>query len=118
MRIPTTVLLGATLLGLVATGCSPEGDQYGAAEPTEDMATASLVERRIQNEMPGPAAANIDVQVEHGVATLTGNVPDENAKDKAEEVAEDVDGVERVQNEITVAMNTGSGHAPDSHLGN
>lgn len=118
MRIHTTLLMGTALLGLVATGCSPEGDRYGAAQPTEDLATASLVERRIQNEMPGPAASNIDVQVAHGVATLTGNVPDENAKDKAEEVAKDVDGVERVENEITVAMNTGAGAAPDSRLGN
>jgi osmotically-inducible protein OsmY len=113
--------MGAALLGLVATGCERD-EPYGAADtnaqPANDMAVASLVERRIQNEMAGPESSNIDVQVADGVATLTGSVPDESAKEKAEDVAEDVDGVDRVENQIVVAAVTGGARrAPDSDLG-
>jgi len=116
----TTGIFGAALVGLVATGCGRD-EPYGAAgtdaDPANDMAVASRVERRIQNEVEAPAASNIDVQVAHGVATLSGSVPDEATKAEAEDAAEDVEGVDRVENQIAVALG-GPGRAPESDLGN
>ncbi|HEY8517667.1 MAG TPA: BON domain-containing protein [Candidatus Binatia bacterium] len=54
-------------------------------------------------------ANTIDVRANDGVVTLTGRVSSEDVKDDAEELASDVEGVERVENQITVAQGPGAG---------
>lgn len=56
-----------------------------------------------------PEANAIDVRANDGVVTLTGRVSSEDVKENAEELANDVDGVERVENRIVVAQAPRSG---------
>jgi osmotically-inducible protein OsmY len=112
----TGTVFGAALVGLVGSGCGRDEPAGTDVDPANDMAVASVVERRIQREVEGPAAANIDVQVTDGVATLSGSVPDASTKAEAEDVAEDVEGVDRVENQIVIAMG-GMRQAPESDLG-
>ena len=51
----------------------------------------------------------IDVDVENDVVTLSGTVPNEAQKVKAEEIARSIEGVKSVKNEITVPANRGAG---------
>ncbi|UJJ33030.1 BON domain-containing protein [Halopseudomonas maritima] len=45
---------------------------------------------------------SIDVDVENGVATLTGDVESDVDRDLAEQVAKDIEGIQRVDNQLTV----------------
>lgn len=57
-------------------------------------------------------ASGIDVAVSSGEVTLSGTVESRQDKHRAEQIAEDVSGVDHVQNNLRVAANpiTGSGH--------
>jgi hyperosmotically inducible periplasmic protein len=46
--------------------------------------------------------SNIDVDTKNGVVTLKGNVASSGAKNRAEQIAKDVDGVKRVKNQLKV----------------
>jgi osmotically-inducible protein OsmY len=53
--------------------------------------------------------ATIDVDVENDVVTLSGTVPNEAQKAKAEEIARSIEGVKSVKNDITVSASQGAG---------
>ena len=64
----------------------------------------------VQNELTREAFAGpIDVSVVEGVVTLAGNVPNAEAKERAEDIAEDVKGVDQVVNNLRPTM---AGDAP------
>ncbi len=72
------------------------------------IATACLIgcktkDADIQKNVQAKEAAGITVEVKDGVATLTGEVTDDAAKAKAEEVAKEEKGVKSVVNNLTVA---------------
>ena len=94
----TMALAGAVALALTMGACteSARTDASIAAEVKDDLA---------EKAVPG----TITVAVTDGVVTLAGMVPDTKAKEKAEDVAEDVDGVDRVVNQLSPSM---AGDAP------
>jgi osmotically-inducible protein OsmY len=97
-------LTSATLvLALCLTGCI-DNDPYGAAE-SEATITARVQQELADEGVPG----NIQVTSRANLVTLTGTVPDQDAKEKAEDVAHDVDGVDRVMNNLRTTM---AGDAP------
>jgi hypothetical protein len=72
---------------------------------SDDAAVAGTVRKELaaDRDLAGAAAA-IQVTAHDGIVTLSGRVPSEAAKREAAAVADDVDGVDRVQNELGVAI--------------
>jgi hypothetical protein len=98
-----TLVIGAAALALGLAACT-ESDRY-AAEPNDDTITADVT-RMLENE---GVAGNIEVSANDGVVTLSGTVPNEQAKKRAEDIADDIYGVEVVQNQLRTTM---AGDAP------
>lgn len=78
----------------------PEGfsalfSSSGDAETTRKVKTALVLSKRL-------AGFNINVEAHDGVVGLTGQVPSEDARSLAGEIARDTPGVKDVKNEITV----------------
>lgn len=85
-------------------GGDPLAEHIGSAEDSE---LVSQVREKLQGE---DALAGVGVQVRDGAVTLTGRVPSDADRRRAEDLASDVDGVERVDNRIQVA----AGSPPES----
>jgi hyperosmotically inducible protein len=68
----------------------------------DDATLASEIDAKLIAD-PDVAANNVDVDVEQGVVTLSGVVTTDFAREHAEKVAERVDGVRRVINELEVS---------------
>jgi osmotically-inducible protein OsmY len=99
----TLVMIGVAALAFGLSACT-ESDRY-AAEPNDDTITADVA-RMLENE---GVSGNIDVSANDGVVTLSGTVPNEQAKKRAEDIADDIYGVETVQNQLRTTM---AGDAP------
>lgn len=85
----------AIAVALGTSACSEQSDPEIVADANEAIA---------EENVPG----SISVASNDGVVTLTGIVPSMQAKDRAQEVVNDVDGVERVVNNLR----TTAGDAP------
>lgn len=84
-----TMLVGAALLAAGLFACS-NNDR-------DDVKISSAVRQELADQqVPGA----IQVAVTYGVVTLSGDVPDSDAKAKAEDVADIVNGVDRVVNNL------------------
>jgi hyperosmotically inducible protein len=77
----------------------PHGDGVGAA--INDTAITAKVRSKL-NGTDRLSDADIKVETTRGVVTLTGKVADSRAKDQAVNIAEKVDGVKSVDNQLTV----------------
>jgi hyperosmotically inducible periplasmic protein len=99
------------MLGLVFTlGCAPERQTEAdraadRQEHTFDMGDAAVT-ARVHGQLAADEGlrtlTDIDVTTENGVVRLSGEVPNENMKQRVEAVAKKVDGVKRVQNDLRV----------------
>ncbi len=97
----TRQVLGIAIAALacgVLAGCQQERRDNAAV-------TADIRRELAEQQLPN----TINVAVTDGVANLSGTVRDEGMRSKAEDVAEDIDGVTRVVNNIRV---TAAGDAP------
>jgi hypothetical protein len=83
---------GLSALAMIAIGCSEER----RADP--DI-TAEVKKDLVDESVPGM----IEVVTINGIVTLSGTVPNSDAKDDAGDVAEDVNGVQRVINDLRTA---------------
>src|SRR5262245_20634999 len=98
MRGSVRLSICATALALASTlACHQETPRSDAAISTEVKTQLAL-----QEDLQG---AQIEATALNGEVTLTGTVPSEKARSKAEDVAEDVSGVSGVQNRLRVASN-------------
>ena len=90
--------IGACVAALTLTGVLACKQQT----PRSDSAITSEVETQLalQKDLQG---AQIEATARNGEVTLSGTVPNEKARDQAEDVAEDVNGVSGVQNHLRVA---------------
>jgi hyperosmotically inducible protein len=125
-----TAIMFASSLALVATGCDRTPEQPTPGERMDNAATDSrnaisgmgdTIERRA--DQAGQAiddasitasikgkylvddtlkGLDISVDTEQGVVTLTGPVQSDTAKELATQIAENVEGVVRVDNQLTV----------------
>lgn len=96
--LKSTVVAATLLLGLLPAAARA---QARPAASESDAAAATEIERRFTVDR-GINAQNVTIYVRDGVATLSGRVPEEDAKRRAERLAADVPGVERVHNRISV----------------
>ena len=116
MRTREMAACGSALLLalLVSTGCDSarderastgmaEGERLAAAKGAGvDAAIASEVERKLGSDQQ-TSALDIQVKTDGGVVTLSGKVANESEKSRAEDLAEDVEGVKRVDNNLVIA---------------
>jgi hypothetical protein len=103
-------VLAAALLSLPA---GPAVAQPRPPATATDGAVATEIERRLSAD-PGVNAQNVTIYVRDGVATLTGRVPQADARRRAERIAGDVPGVGRVRNDIGVGFGRGQNAATES----
>lgn len=88
MKFTKQILAIVFLFTMAFTGCKPKD---------------SDIQTNVQEKINGmPDASGINVAVNDGVATLTGQVNDEATKAEAAKAAEEVNGVKSVVNNLTV----------------
>jgi osmotically-inducible protein OsmY len=92
------VLLGALLLLLIASGCA-------TVDPWEDARIEAEVKARLVAEK-GANLTRLGVQSRQAVVHLSGTVPSEAQKARAESVARAVTGVRRVVSTLEVGPGT------------
>lgn len=83
-----------------ASSAQPHGDALGPA--INDTAITAKVRAKL-NGTDRLNDANINIQTTNGVVTLTGKVEDVQAKDQASQLAQRVDGVKSVDNQLDVS---------------
>jgi hyperosmotically inducible protein len=67
----------------------------------------SWITTKIRSRMfidPNVKNMNVDVTTNNGVVTLTGQVTDQAAKTAAEAIAKQIDGVKKVNNQLTIGQ--------------
>jgi hyperosmotically inducible periplasmic protein len=94
-----------TASAVLVAGCNREPavpmDQ-SATVAVDDERIATYVQARYQRDR-SIRGSDISVTANNGVVTLRGSVPDAEAREHAVELAREVDGVQRVDNELQVA---------------
>src|ERR1044071_9140821 len=91
MRRLFPILIAAVVLIIV--GCS---------QTANDSAVTAKVKTKLAADTE-TSAIKIGVETNNGVVTLSGEVPTDKEKSKAEQLAKNTDGVKRVVNEIKVS---------------
>ena len=102
----TTIVVHAFAAAVTFT--APVFAQTPAVPSKADGTAATEIEHRLSADK-NVNAQMIEIDVQGGVVTLKGHVPDQDAKDRAEKLAADVPNVKSVRNDITV----GHPDAPD-----
>jgi hypothetical protein len=92
MRKFATLFLAAVSVAALAAGCS---------STQKDQALATDIKAKMFSD-PQVKAANVDVAVKDGEATLSGEVPDDGARYKAFKIATDTPGVKHVVDKMEV----------------
>lgn len=77
------------------------GERVGSETPASDQGIAAAVSAALAADSD-VAATNIDVDVQDGVVTLSGVVKSAAARQEAERIARNADGVRSVRNELQV----------------
>lgn len=93
----TQLILGVVLAGSLAACTAMTGESAG--RNIDDASITAAVKAKLAKEHP-TTLTSIDVDTVKGTVYLTGTVPDMAAKQKAEEIAFDVSGVNRVVNNL------------------
>ena len=90
-----------TIIAVVAffAGCN--------SQAVDDTAITTKVKSKLATDSQ-TSAIRISVETKNGVVTLTGDVPNDTEKTKAEALAKNTEGVKRVQNEIKVTPEASS----------
>jgi len=96
-KLKTLAIATATASVLSMTSMAAHADDGDLTEARQEGSiwTAITLNRHLN-------PFTIDVDVENGVATLTGDVESDVDRDLAEQVAKDIDGIQRVDNQLQV----------------
>src|SRR5258708_4763585 len=92
MRKYATLFLAALTVVALAAGCS---------STQKDQALATDIKAKMFSD-PQVKAANVDIAVKDGEATLSGEVPDDGARYEAFKIATDTPGVKHVVDKMVV----------------
>lgn len=84
------------------SGRGPSGYRRSDERIAEEINDSLTWDRRVD-------ATDITVEVADGIATLSGTVSDRRMKRRAEDLADDIRGIEDVHNQLRVQRSTGSG---------
>ncbi len=108
------LVAGTALLGMAA--CSSTRTQRAPGEQVDDAALLTSVKSALASD-PVTEAREINVDVNRGVVKLAGFVDTSNEKSKAGDIARGVDGVQSVQNDISVQKgDTSTGEKIDDSI--
>ena len=86
---------------LVLGACAGTGSDKSTGEYIDDAAITAKVKTALIGS-PETKALNIEVETYKGVVQLSGFVDSDSEKEEAERLAEDVNGVARVENRLSV----------------
>ena len=89
IQFSLSVLLAFVMLGM-----------YACKKKNKDPEIQSALNAKVQTD---PNLAGVTTSVHEGTVTLTGSCADENCRTNAEKAVKDIEGVEKVVNNITVA---------------
>jgi hypothetical protein len=114
VRFSTACVFALGIVTLFPIGCSREehtrddamttGERLAMAQGGATDATVQAeIERRLSSDKQ-TSALDIDVSTDNGVVTLSGQVDNQSQKQLAEDLAEGVEGVKRVDNLIVIAL--------------
>jgi hyperosmotically inducible protein len=95
------MLLAVLVSLLVAVGCAGNKTQESTGEYIDDAAISTKVKSRLLVDKDA-SGMQINVETFKGIVQLSGFVDSETEKQRAEQIAEGVDGVIRVENRISV----------------
>ncbi len=96
--------LGVIILSLVMmTGCQAMTGKTAGTNIDDTMITSSVKTKLAGDSMA--SLTRIDVDTDRGIVTLNGVVETEAAKKQAEQLAGQVDGVKRVNNNLQIESN-------------
>jgi len=110
----TSAIMAATIL----TGCeSSRHSDRTAGRALDDKIITESVEQKLQRE-PVYKFSDVDVKTFSGVVQLSGFVSSEEQKRRAGELAQQVEGVARVVNNITLKETSGTGLQPTGRTNN
>jgi osmotically-inducible protein OsmY len=80
------------------------GRQTGQQMSASDQKLAQQIEQKLQSQFSN---ANINVTVSQGTATLQGSVQDSSQKQRAEQIARSISGVQNIRNNLSVGGQAG-----------
>jgi hyperosmotically inducible protein len=89
-------------VALVATSMACRMNETPSAQ-VKDAEIAASLKGKLVSDLNASTITDISVNVTNGVVTLSGQVKNPENKQKAEQIAHNVDGVGRVNNELQVA---------------
>lgn len=110
-------VMGALALLLAATACQRPADTerpydepgIGEAEPWEedqwmeqDEELAARIEEEVRGQLGEQALEDVDIEVEDGVVTLTGQVEDASMREQLRALIQDMEGVSYIDDRLEV----------------
>jgi hyperosmotically inducible periplasmic protein len=100
--------MAAFALAAALAGCSATAQDRSTGQWVDDAALTAKVKTSLAEE-DGVNPMSINVNTYRGVVQLSGFVESEEAKRRAENAANDVEGVRSVKNDLRVAPRSSSG---------
>jgi osmotically-inducible protein OsmY len=95
-------LLPLMLLGAGAAGCSVFSDQETTGEYVDSAAISTKVKTKLATDGGTALASQVKVETLNDIVQLSGFVPSEADRTKAEQIAWSIEGVRGVENDIIV----------------
>ena len=95
-------LLPLMMLSVGAAGCSVQSGQESTGEYIESAAISTKVKTKLAADGSAALAQQVKVETLKDVVQLSGFVPSDNDRTKAEQIAWSVEGVRGVKNDIIV----------------
>jgi len=102
-RRTSALIISCALLGLVLVGCGATPTQRATGEVVDDSAITSHVTSALSDD-PRTKANDIEVQTRSGTVQLNGFVDSTDSKARAAELARNVRGVRKVDNNLLVRV--------------
>lgn len=102
MRTKFAFLLPLMMLSVGTAGCSVFQDQETPGEYVDSATISTMVKSKLASEGSAALASQVKVETSRDMVQLSGFVPSEADRTKAEQIAWSVDGVRSVENDIIV----------------
>jgi osmotically-inducible protein OsmY len=103
-RIASLALLAVLSLGTLSavSGCSVTSGQETTGEYVDDATLTTKVKSALASDGDVTLANKVKVETGQGVVQLSGFVPSAADKDRAEQIARNVEGVQSVKNDLVI----------------
>jgi len=102
VRTKFAFLLPLMMLSVGAAGCSVQSGQESTGEYVDSAAISTKVKTKLATDGGAALANQVEVETLKDVVQLSGFVPTQNDRTKAEQIAWTVEGVRGVKNDIIV----------------